>query len=171
MRNILIIVLMGMFLIVGDSYGQKRKKKAANQETTEWRYEVEPEGISHGNSKSIRVWSYSKKVEIAREQATKNAVHGIIFRGVNGDSNKRVAAIMPLIKDYNAMEKNSAFFNDFFADGGQYRQFATTTEIADKIRKLDRKTYKVGVVVNVQYDALRKMLEQKGIIKSLSSGF
>ena len=41
----------------------------------------------------------------------------------------------------------------------------------DEILKYGKKNYKVGVIVTVQYDALRKALEQQGIINSLTSGF
>jgi hypothetical protein len=39
------------------------------------------------------------------------------------------------------------------------------------ITKVSKREYKVNVVVSVKKDALRKDLENAGILKSLSSGF
>ena len=66
-----------------------------------------------------------------------------------------------------------AFFDAFFMNGGPYLRFATKTmaDGNDEILKYGKKNYKVGVIVTVQYDALRKALEQQGIINSLTSGF
>lgn len=171
MKKSFILILMCLFLLTGETIAQKRKIKKANKETTEWRYDLESEAISSNNSKAIRVWSYSKKADVAKNQGPKNAVHGVIFKGVNENPNKRLTKILPLIKDINAIEKHADFFETFFADGGDYRRYVTTTDIADKVRKIDRKTYKVGVVVNVNYNALRKALEQAGIVRTLNSGF
>ena len=37
--------------------------------------------------------------------------------------------------------------------------------------KISKREYKIGVIVNVQSDQLRKRLEKEGIAKGLSSGF
>lgn len=42
---------------------------------------------------------------------------------------------------------------------------------AGDIMKVGKKEYKVGVVVTVQYNDLRKYLEEKGIVKRLDAGF
>ena len=68
---------------------------------------------------------------------------------------------------------NKAFFDAFFKDGGPYLRYAIKTlpDGNDDILRYDRKNYKVGVVVTVQYEDLRKALEQQGVISSLTSGF
>lgn len=171
MKKILLLTLSVMFLLLGDAVAQKRKIKKANEDTVEWKYEIESVGIGSDNVKTVRVWSYSKKTPIAKAQAPKNAVHGIIFRGAPANTQERISKVLPLARNYDTMSKNQAFFDNFFADGGEYRRYVTTTDIADEVRKVDKRMYKVGVVVNIQYDALRKALEQQGIIKGLSSGF
>lgn len=66
------------------------------------------------------------------------------------------------------------FFDSFFADGGKYMKFVTVSgdgAVAAQDRMKVGKEYKIGVVVSVMYDQLRKDLEAAGIIRGLSSGF
>lgn len=171
MKTKLVLLLLILCFSIDIAEAQKRKIKKANEETTEWKYDIEPETMGVQNSKVIRVWSYSKKVDIAKQQATKNAVHGVIFKGIAGNTDKRISPTPALVSNLDAQEEFKTFFDAFFADGGDYRAYVTTTDIADSVVKIDRKVYKVGVVVTVRYDDLRKLLESKGVIKKLGSGF
>lgn len=153
----------------------KRAKKKADKETQEWRYEMECVGTGNHGTYLVKVWSYSKEPEVAIEQAKKNAVHGIIFRGYSGDRAKGCIEAMPLVKNPNIEKEKKDFFTDFFADGGKYMKFVDlTTDGAiaaeDRIR-ISRKEYKIGVIVSVRKDLLRKDLEAAGLIKGLSFGF
>lgn len=171
MRKYIVLLLVGLLFCVGEADAQRRKKKKANEDTVEWKYDIESETIGMQNAKVVRVWSYSKDTEVARLQATKNAIHGIIFKGAPGNPRKRVTPVLALVPDIATREKFKTFFDGFFADGGDYRMYATTTDISDSVVKVDKRMYKVGVVVNVDYDALRKMLEDRGVVNKLSSGF
>ena len=63
------------------------------------------------------------------------------------------------------------FFKLFFDDTrGEYMKYVSLTSKPQDIIKVGRE-YKVGVVVSVHKDALRKSLENAGIIKGLSHGF
>ena len=122
----------------------------------------------------IKVWSYSKRPDVAIEQAKKNAVHGIIFKGFVGVK-QGVSTQKPLVKGLNAEKEHEQFFKAFFADGGAYMKFVSTATdgavgASDRL-KVSKKEYKIGVVVSVRKDELRKALEQEGIIKGLSSMF
>lgn len=172
----ILAALLAVFVAVpsfsADS-AQKRKQKKADKNTKEWYYEIEAFAAPYKGSCDIKVWSYGPDAITARDQATKNAVHGVIFRGIPGNVEKRLNALPPLVEDIMAEQTHKAFFDAFFADGGPYRRFATRTmaDGNDEILRYDRKNYKVGVIVTVQYDALRKALEQQGIVGSLTSGF
>ena len=147
-------------------------KRKANKDTEAWRYEIECVGIGTEGTYVIKVWSYSKKPKIAIEQAKKNAIHGVIFKGYGGAQGctpQKPLANNPAIED----EKED-FFNDFFAEGSKYMKYvgvAGDGEInSGDVLKIG-KEYKIGVIVSVQKDYLRKDLEAAGIIKGLSSGF
>jgi len=79
----------------------------------------------------------------------------------------------PLITDLSVLETQKAFFNTFF-ETNQYQQYIAISGDGsidgEDIFKVGKK-YKVGVVVSVQKDNLRTLLEKAGIIKRLDSIF
>lgn len=168
-----ILILLSLFVFVQSTKAQKGKKKADKQ-TVAWRYEIEAEGTGVQGTYQIKVWSYSRNVETAIEQAKKNAVHGIIFKGYM--SNGRIPGQKPLARNHDLYNENKAFFTDFFKTGsGDYMKFVTLANngqigVGDRI-KISNKEYKIGVVISVNVAELRKYLESKGLIKGLSSGF
>jgi len=115
-----------------------------------------------------------KNVETAMEQAKKNAVHGIIFKGF--PKKDRVQGQKPIVTDPTIDIQNKDFFEQFFkTGGGDYMRFVTLANngqigLGDRI-KISKKEYKIGVVVSVNKSELRKYLEKAGIIKGLSNGF
>jgi hypothetical protein len=167
------IVLLVLFSFIQTANAQKGRKKA-NKQTTAWRYELEALATGVQGTYQIKVWSYSKNVETATEQAKKNAVHGIIFKGFPNKG--RVQGQKPLARNSNLYKENEYFFKEFFkTGGGDYMKFVTLAsngQIAagDRI-KISKKEYKIGVVVSVNIAELRKHLESKGIIRGLSNGF
>ena len=165
-------VLMCLPAAAADS-AQKRKKKKADENTMAWYYELETYAAPYKGSCDIKVWSYGRDIITARDQAMKNAVHGVIFRGIPANASKRLNSLPPIVDDIMAEQNNKAFFDAFFKNGGPYLRYATKTlpDGNDEILRYDRKNYKVGVAVTVQYDELRKALAQQGIIDSLTSGF
>ena len=162
-----------IFLIICCSvvmYAQAKKK--ANKDTEYWRYEIDCVSTGASGSYLIKVWSYSKNPTVAIEQAKKNAVHGIIFKGFTGHG--AGCTQKPLTNNPNLEQENEIFFKDFFADGGKYMKYVTMSTDGS-INAEDRlkigKEYKIGVIISVSKDFLRKDLEEAGIIKSLDAIF
>jgi len=162
------LVLAFVFGITMSISAQNRK---ADKDTRNWVYEIEPVGVGSQGTYLIKVWSYSKKPLVALEQAKKNAVHGIIFKGflgVNGIPGQR-----PLTNNPNLEIEQAEFFKNFF-DGGKYMKFVNVSNdgaVAAEDRLKVGKEYKIGVIVSVNVAGLRKDLEDGGILKGLSSGF
>lgn len=156
------------------SNAQSKKRKKANKETQQWHYEIECVGTGIQGTYLIKVWSYSKEPDVAINQAKKNAVHGVIFKGFVGRS-EGCTSQKPIARNTNLEQEKKSFFKEFFSDGGKYMKFVSLTTdgsvaASDRL-KISRKEYKIGVVVSVRKDELRKDLESAGIIKTLSSGF
>ena len=63
-----------------------------------------------------------------------------------------------------------SFFNDFFADGGEYRNYVQVVSNTRTVVKSGKK-YKIGATVTVSKEQLRRDLEAKGILKGLNTGF
>ena len=168
-----ILALMFLALTIA-SNAQLNKTKKAQQDTKNWKYEIECVGIGKPGTKVIKVWSYSKKAKVATKQAQKNAVHGIIFKGYAGGG-RGCTAQKPLVSDPAVEQQKKEFFDNFFEfEGGKYQKFVSVSgDSTPDVRSVKIKgyKYKVGVVVTVMSDNLRKDLEAAGVIRGLSSGF
>ena len=164
-QSLLLILVLGLSMNI---YSQRK----ANKDTQNWRYEIEAAGVGTQGTYLIKVWSYSKKPTVAIEQAKKNAVHGIIFKGFMGISG--VPGQKPLTNNPNLEMEQEEFFKNFFGDGGKYMKFVNVTNdgsVAAEDRLKMGKEYKIGVIVSVNTAGLRKDLEDAGILTGLSSGF
>lgn len=162
--NLLLLLIVGFSLSVNAQAGKK-----ADKQTVQWRYEVECVSTGAAGSYLVKVWSYSKKADVALDQAKKNAVHAIVFQGFTGAG--AGCTQKPLTNNPALEQEKEVFFKEFFADGGKYMKFVSSSGDGNKEVVKVGKEYKVGVVVSVQKDLLRKDLEAAGIIKGLSSGF
>ena len=92
-------------------------KKVADKQTLTWQYEIEPTtGQAVQGSILVKVWSYSKDKNVATTQAGKNAVHGVLFKGVSALNNEyaRVPAQKAIVTDVNAESTYKNYFTDFF---------------------------------------------------------
>lgn len=171
MKNTIQIQSLVLAFVIGITMSISGQNKKADKDTKNWIYEIEPVGVGTQGTYLIKVWSYSKKPLVALEQAKKNAVHGIIFKGflgVNGVPGQR-----PLTNNPNLEIEQSEFFKNFF-DGGKYMKFVNVSNdgaVAAEDRLKVGKEYKIGVVVSVNVAGLRKDLEDGGILKGLNSGF
>jgi hypothetical protein len=160
------LLLAAALLVVVSASAASRKLK--NSDTEKFQYEIE--GVSNGSQGTylVRVWSYSSKTKLDVEISKKNAVHGVIFKGYAGT--KDVRPQRPLIAAPGAEVEHADYFNLFFKDGGEYNKYVTITAGSQQVVKVG-KQYHIGVVVSVSKDALRKALEQAGVLRSLGSGF
>lgn len=154
--------------------GFSQAKKKAEADTERFRYEIICVGTGAEGTYLIKVWSYSKKPDVAKEQALKNAVHGVIFKGFPGGNGCQTQK--PLARNVETETEHAAFFDEFFeTQNGAYRKYVNFTTngvpAAGDVIKANKKEFKVGVVVSVSKDELRKYLESKGVVKSLDSGF
>lgn len=172
MKSILQKTGLLLILMIGISSANAQAKKKADKATAAWRYEIEVVQTGTQGNYLIKVWSYSKKPDVAIEQAKKNAVHGIIFKGFAGT--QTVPGQKALAANEDLEEEKAEYFKAFFADGGKYMKYVTMSTdgaVAAEDRMKVGKEYKIGVIVSVNVSGLRKELENDGIIKSLSAGF
>lgn len=145
------------------------KEKKADKDTENWRYDIECAGTGSDGTYFVKVWSYSKKADVAAEQSLKNAVHGVLFKGITGQVGG-CPSQRALIPNPNVQNEQRDFFAKFFSSkGGDFRKYAVATGTPERVRL--KKEYKVGVTVSVAKDMLRRDLEAAGVIKGLGSGF
>lgn len=147
------------------------KKAKLNADTEQFRYSIEYAKTAADGLVMVKVWSYSrsKKASLAEEQCKKNAIHGIIFKGCAGSTAS--VSLAPLVKDAVIETSRAEFFKAFFKDGGDYMRYVSDILDAGYESRRVGDEYKVGVVVTVNRDMLRKHLEEAGIIRGLASIF
>lgn len=168
MKTLKKTVLFSFVVLMALSCGSS---KQASKATDAFRYEIVCQGVGTQGSNLIKVFSYSKKPNVAIESAKKNAVHGILFKGFTGANG--CAAQRALVSPAT-YEQNRNFFDNFFAPNGNYSRYVSLTgdgSVDAKDRLKVGNEYKIGVVVSVNTASLRRDLESAGIIKKLSSGF
>lgn len=84
-------------------------------------FESECLGIELDGSETVRAWGKGKNRSDAIEQAKKNAVRDVLFKGIIAGS--RECSIRPLLTEVNAQERYAHYFNAFFKDGGEYLNY------------------------------------------------
>ncbi len=170
----LTVVLATVLLSATTSQAQSRGKVGKIEYNSAYNYEVATVAVGVDGTKLVKVWGYGKKPEDAIHNAKELAIACAIFRGFPAASNGRAAKTPAIVTDSDAADKHAAFFETFFAPGGKYLQYVNLSTDAppsgaDRIKM--KKGYKVGVVVSVAFDELRKDLEKEGIARRLDAGF
>ena len=140
-----------------------QKKNAGN-----YTYKTECLGIEMDGSQTLKAWGNGRNRWDAIEQAKKNAVSDVLFKGIyegKQDCNKK-----PVVAEVNAREKYEDYFNKFFADGGDFLEFVSLKDerIGQKIdrnRKGARQSVTHGVVVRVLRAELKERMIRDNILK------
>ena len=116
-------------------------------------------------SLTLRVWGAGRNRNDAVEQAKKNAVDEVIFKGVQKGNGSYLAR--PLTYEVNARERHQNYFNVFFADGGEYAKYVSMedTRLLSNERQRTKTQVKYGVTVRVLVPQLKAKLMEDGIIK------
>lgn len=132
-------------------------------------YEITGAGTGMQGTYLVKVSVVSKKNKPDLELLKKCAVHGVLFKGFS-DSTSRVKQ-KALAGGILAEQQHSDFFTPFFEENKSYLNYADLVTSQYEVVKLAKKQYKIGAILSVDKEQLRKDLEQAGVIKSLGSGF
>jgi len=147
----------------------RRATQDANQNVSDWRYDVICNG-SGGSDTSylLEVSVYVSDIRLGLEQAKKSAIHAVLFKGVVGN-NEGCSPKDPLAGP-ESERSNQQYYNDFFFNQSMYSKFATVpTGVPKNVQEIvKKKSYRVDYVVSVTIDNLRAQLELDGVIQSLA---
>ncbi len=156
-------VLAILIATFGIYTAQAQKSTAGN-----YKYKTECMGVELDGSATLKAWGNGRNRADAVEQAKKNAVRDVIFHGIS--EGKSECNSKPLIFEVNAEEKYEDYFNKFFADNGEFKNFISLRDerIFDKIsrdKKGARESVTHGLIVRVLRAELKAKLIADGIIK------
>lgn len=129
--KILILLISAFFIQISDSKCQKNKAAGF------YEYKTECMGAELDGSQTLKAWGSGRNRSDALEQAKKNAVRDVLFKGIK--EGQAGCKTMPLIVEVNAQEKYEDYFNVFFTDGGEYDNFVSSK---------DGSKYHINVVKN-----------------------
>ena len=133
-------------------------------------YEVECLGVELDGSQTVRVWGVGRNKKDAVEQAKKNAVRIVLFKGIQGGL--KGCNTKPVIFEVNAEEKYEDYFNAFFMDEGEYSKYISMEDEKrvnwfkkDKDKEKSKHFVKYGVTVRVLSAELKKRMESDNILQ------
>lgn len=106
----------------------------------------------------FRAWGKGSTKKEAIDQAKRNVVNDILFKGIN----KGKCRIRPLIIELNAEEKYRSYTYKFF-DDDEYKDYIHL-EKSPKSRKKSRQQTVYGVKIKVHVEAIREKLREDNII-------
>lgn len=111
---------------------------------------------------TLKVYGEGLRIDDAIEQAKKNAINEIAFKGiVNGNGSKNVPA---LFRNPNVRLDNQRYFDQFFQN--DYRSYV---ELMTRERDLEgygsRERVNIGVLLKVNISALRSHFQRDGLLK------
>jgi len=154
--------LLLILLFLGIGFGIANAKKSY-KECVE-RYDIEAESVGQQGTYLVHVYVYGRRVK--DEDLVLAAVHGVIFRGVPGKDG--VASQRPLVSSVTVETEKADYFENFF--DGPHSRFASIVN-GTQSRVKTKGGVKLGAVVRVSKDDLRRELEQAGIARQLGAGF
>lgn len=161
MKKLGIIISMFSIAFMWSCGAKKTEVSSAYAYTS---FETTCMGVEHDGSQTLRAWGKGSNKADAIEQAKKNAVYDVLFKGIVGTGE---CARRPLVGEVNARERYAQYFNPFFSDGGEYRKFVKEEKSGEKSR-LEAKAVSqtaYGIIVTVDREGLRKQLEEDGVIR------
>lgn len=136
----------------------------AKDKQDEYNYELTRSGMQGMKSRDPNfvifiVNSYGKKERLTTEVCKRNAIHGILFKGLPAEDG---LGAVPALLGSETYETHKDYFDDFFKSS--YLQFLEETNKGmHDVMKL-KKEYKVGMKVKVNIKALKERLRQDKIL-------
>ncbi len=131
-------------------------------------YQADIMDIGKQGTVIAKVWGIGKNIDLAKDNARKNAVHALLFKGFTSSLNVNSSDLRPIL-DNDIKNSNQEYFSKFFSDKGGYSKYVQcvnpncTLEANDRIKI--GKQYKVAITVTLYRDLLIKELESSGIKK------
>jgi hypothetical protein len=155
--------LFTLLLVLSLTSGFSQKKISGN-----YIYKTECMGVELDGSYTLKAWGNGRNRADAVEQAKKNAIRDVVFNNIL--EGKEDCARKPLITEVNAIDKYEDYFNKFFTDDGEYKNFISLKDerIGEKFsrdRRKAREGVTNGLIVRVLRSELKAKLIADGIIK------
>jgi hypothetical protein len=88
-------------------------------------------GATEDNKQYVKGWGIGDSYETSLKNAKKNALSDVIFSGLTDGS--KSCETKPLVSEVNARERYRSFFDAFFQDNGDYKNFISNSNSLSKV--------------------------------------
>ncbi|MCC8154320.1 MAG: hypothetical protein LIP01_08955 [Tannerellaceae bacterium] len=158
-KNIHISLMLAMVLCLLASCNKQTYSTASH-----YTYESECLGVELDGSQTLRAWGTGRNKADTVEQAKKNAVRDVLFKGIRSGNNE--CNTRSLVTEVNAQEKYEAYFNRFLTDRGDYRKYVSIEDEKrkSKVKKSNQSQMQYSIVVRVKRSELRERLQRDNVI-------
>lgn len=160
-------IFLSLLFLMCTSFTFAQKTKAQKKLAGEFSYDSECVGVELDGSQTLKAYGYGNSKNDAVEQAKKNAVRDVLFKGILKGKNE--CSPKPLVNDPNAQTKFEDYFNKFFADGGEYLKYTSMNDMPIKLFSAgkDRKTASNGVTYGITVIVKRSELKKRLIADNI----
>lgn len=135
-------------------------------------YDIQGAGMTTDNGQQVEISVRSKNKEIPDALLAKCAVHAVLFRDYDDNTNSGYgssASHKSLMGSPTKEAEHADFFTPFFANG-DYSNYVQVVSGSRRVAKVG-KEWKVSAKVIVNSAALKKDLKKQGLVKDLGSGW
>ena len=145
--------------------------KSPGSFTGNYKYESECLGSDLDGTQTLRVWGRGLTRSDGINQAQKNGIRDLLFKGIRSGNQNDDCNMRPIVNVVNARTKYQDYFDNFFADDGEFRDFILYESRSGKRLKIRRESKNSGfqktynTVIKVKTSGLRKKMIEDGIIK------
>lgn len=138
----------------------------AQTQTVYDRSSIQCLGTELDGSETLRVLGYGRNRADAKEQAMKNAVWAVVFDGIRDGVSG--CNMRPLVTEANARERYEDYFNKFFSDNGEYKEYVSLrdTKRHSAGKSKDKVGYSYEMTVRVLRSKLKNRLKTDNIISN-----
>lgn len=108
---------------------------------------------------TVKSYGFGKDEKKAIKDAHKNAFNVLLFKGLPGTELN-----VPLVQnEYEAKNNHKAYFDNLLENGGLFRHLMVNSSEAQPLKV--KGGYTAILVLKINYNSLRKDLEQNGVIR------
>ena len=133
-----------------------------NENLDYYSFETECLGVELDGSQTLKAWGSGKNKKDAIEQAEKNALNDVLFKGIR--EGKSDCSLIPLVVDPNAREKNEKYFNNLFLKNDIYSTYISYKDGSFKEKHSSDTEIVYGITIRVLRSKLKKQLIKDDII-------
>ncbi|AIJ36598.1 hypothetical protein SL053_000012 [Flavobacterium psychrophilum] len=159
MKKIILLLITSALILVGC--------KTKTTVSANYPHETECLGSELDGSVTLKSWGKGKDRNDAIEQAKKEAVNAVLFLGIR--SGNKQCDSRPLLNAPNIRENKSEYFNTFFKDGGNYKNFTSNQDESFGKKEKEKGTdgeVMYGYIIRVMRSDLKKQMITDGILNN-----